>query len=104
MPLPLGNLSGAISVPQAAYGEYNGFLCGLECFVSVRFTKLSLGGTAQMLHKQLSLQGIELSWLGSHWKTSVSMRLLPCAWESSLLLVVGDGQGKESSSCYMKML
>lgn len=66
IPLPLGNLSGAISVPQAAYGEYDGFLCSLECFVSVCFTKLSLGGMAEMLCKQLSLQGIERSWLASH--------------------------------------
>lgn len=64
--LPLGNLSGAISVPEAAGGEYDLFLCGLECFVSVQFTKLSLGGMAQMLGKQMSLHSIEHSWLGSH--------------------------------------
>lgn len=64
--LPLGNLSGAISVPEAADGEYDVFLCGLECFVSVHFTKLSLGGMAQVLCKQMSLQGVERSWLGSH--------------------------------------
>ena len=86
IPLPLGNLSGAISVPQAAYGEYSGLLCVLECFVSVRFTKLSLGGMVQMLCKQLSLQGIEHRWLGSHWKTFVSMHLLPCAWSPAFFL------------------
>lgn len=39
-----------------------------------------------MFCKQLSLRGIECSWLGSHWKTFVSMRVLPCAWSPAFFL------------------
>lgn len=39
-----------------------------------------------MFCKQLSLRGIERSWLGSRWKTFVSMRVPPCAWSPAFYL------------------
>lgn len=57
IPLPLGNLQGAISMTSSVVSNL---------FVLVGFAKLSLGGMASLLCNQLSLQGVESSWLGSH--------------------------------------
>lgn len=92
VPLPLGNLQGAISIT---------FSVVLSLFVSVSFAKLSLGGMVSLLCKQLSLQGVERSWLGSHWKSSQQVPAALCL-ESSLFLVVGKGQDKELLCCWMK--
>lgn len=50
IPLPLGNLQGAISMTSSVV---------LSVFVSVSFAELSLGGMALLLCKQLFLQGIK---------------------------------------------
>lgn len=57
IPLPLGNLQPAVSMTSSVVSSL---------FVLVGFAKLSLGGMASLVCKQLSLQGIESSWLRSH--------------------------------------